>query len=121
MSVSFDPIGSWFVVAVAALIVTGLTVWAYAQRMRGTTGRWRWFALGLRLAAVLLCVLAALRPSVILQQKKKQPASVIFLIDVSKSMQFNDEAGGKSRWDAAPGRARAGADRWPRSSDRTST
>ena len=101
MSVSFDPIGSWIVVAVAALIVTGLTVWAYAQRMRGTTGRWRWFALGLRLAAVLLCVLAALRPSVILQQKKKQPASVVFLTDVSKSMQFKDEAGGKSRWEAA--------------------
>ncbi|SIO60881.1 Uncharacterized membrane protein [Singulisphaera sp. GP187] len=101
MNVSFDPISSWFVVAVAALIVTGLTVWAYAQRMRGTTGRWRWFALGLRLASVLLCVLAALRPSVILQEKKKQPASVVFLLDDSKSMQFKDEAGGKSRWEAA--------------------
>lgn len=101
MNVSFDPIGSWFVVAVAALIVTALTVWAYAQRLRGTTGRWRWFALALRLAAVLLCLLAALRPSVILQEKKKQPASVVFLTDVSKSMQFKDEAGGKSRWEAA--------------------
>lgn len=101
MNVSFDPIGSWYVVALAALIVTALTVWAYAQRMRGTTGRWRWFALGLRLSAVLLCLLAALRPSVILQQKKKQPASVVFLTDVSKSMQFKDEAGGKSRWETA--------------------
>lgn len=101
MSLSFDPISAWSVVAGAALIVTGLTIWAYAQRMRGTAGRWRWFALGLRLAAVLLCVLAALRPSVIIQEKKKQPASVVFLLDTTKSMQFNDEAGGKTRWETA--------------------
>ena len=60
-----------------------LTIWAYRLRMRGTSGRWRWLALGLRLAAVLLCVLAALRPSVLVLQKKNQPASLIFLIDSS--------------------------------------
>lgn len=101
MSVSFDPIASWFVVVAAAVFVTVLTVWAYAQRLRGTSGRWRWFALGLRLAAVLLCVLAALRPSIIIQEKKKQPAALVFLTDLSTSMQITDEAGGKSRWEAS--------------------
>src|SRR4051794_25089386 len=103
MTVSFDPIASWFVVALAAAIVTVLTAWAYAQRLRGTSGRWRWVALGLRLAAVLLCLLAALRPSVVLQEKKKQPASVVFLVDTTMSMQFTDEAGGKSRGGRAGG------------------
>lgn len=101
MSLSFDPIASWFVVVAAAVVVTVLTVWAYAQRLRGTAGRWRWVALGLRLTAVLLCVLAAMRPSVVLQEKKKQPSAIVFLLDDSTSMQITDEAGGKSRWEAA--------------------
>jgi hypothetical protein len=97
MTISFSPIGSWYAVAVAALIVMVLTVWAYEQRLRGTTGRWRYVALGLRLAAVLLCLLAALRPSVVLQEKKKQAASLVFLIDGSTSMKINDEVRGQSR------------------------
>src|SRR4051794_22951670 len=101
MSMTLSPIGPWYVVVMAALVVTILTVWAYQQRLRGTSGRWRWVALGLRLAAVLLCVLAALRPSVILQDKKKQTASLIFLIDDSSSMKINDEVRGQSRWGVA--------------------
>ena len=101
MSVSFEPVGSWFVVALFALVVTGLTVWAYSLRMRGTTGAWRWFALGLRLAAVLLCVIASLRPSVVFQEKKKLPAVLLFLVDNSASMKIGDEGGGKRRWDVA--------------------
>src|SRR5207247_1497776 len=62
---------------------------------------WRWFALGLRLAAVLLCLLAALRPSVVILEKKKQPSAIVFLLDASKSMQITDQAGGKSRWAVA--------------------
>ncbi|GAC1464722.1 MAG: glutamine amidotransferase [Isosphaeraceae bacterium] len=101
MSMSFDPVGSWFLLALFALVVTGLTVWAYAQRLRGTTGAWRWFALGLRLAAVFLCLVAALRPTVIFQEKKKQPTSLIFLLDGSKSMGIHDEIRGQSRWEFA--------------------
>ena len=44
-----------------------------------------------RLAAVLLCLLAALRPSVLLQEKKKRPATLVFLLDDSSSMKINDE------------------------------
>lgn len=98
MSVSFDPVGSWLVVVVFALAVTGLTLWAYSLRLRNTTGGWRWFALGLRLAAVLLCVIAALRPSIVYQEKKKQPATLIFLLDDSESMKMTDEVGNQSRW-----------------------
>jgi uncharacterized membrane protein len=101
VSVSFDPVGSWLVVAGFAVVVTALTVWAYSLKLRGTSGSWRWVALGLRLAAVLLCLIAALRPSVVFQEKKKQPASLIFLLDNSSSMTITDEVRGQSRWEFA--------------------
>ena len=101
VSVSFNPIGSWFIVAIVALGVTALTIWAYSYRLRGTTGYWRWLALGLRLAAVLLCLIAALRPSVVYQEKKKTPASIIFITDFSTSMKLTDEIRGQGRWEFA--------------------
>src|SRR4051812_9636295 len=97
ISLSLDPIVAWPYVVAAALIVTWLTIWAYSLRLKGTTGRWRWFALGLRLAAVLLCVLAALRPSLLISEKQKQAASLIFLLDRSTSMRISDEVRGQSR------------------------
>ena len=101
MHLSFKPIGPWPIVAVAALAVTILTLWAYRQKLRGTSGRWRYVALGLRLTAVLLCLLAALRPSLLIDEKKKQDSVVLCLIDASGSMKFADEAGGQSRWSVA--------------------
>jgi uncharacterized membrane protein len=100
-SISLNPIGPWPIVAIAAAAVTVLTIWAYQQRLRGSTGAWRWVALSLRLAAVLLCLLAALRPSINWPVKKPQAASVVFLIDVSKSMQIGDEINGQTRWQVA--------------------
>src|SRR5262249_29615611 len=90
-------IGPLYAIVVAALVVMILTVWAYERRLRGTSGLWRFVALGLRLAAVLLCLLAALRPSVVLQEKKKQASSLVFLLDGSTSMKINDEVRGQTR------------------------
>jgi hypothetical protein len=98
MKLSLNPIGPWPMVAAAAVAVMVLTVWAYQQRLRGTSGRWRWWALGLRLAAVILCVIASLRPSLVIQEEKKQPAALIFLEDASRSMALTDEKDGQSRW-----------------------
>ena len=63
MSPSFDPILPWPVLALLAAAIVALTWVAYRRRLNGTSGGWRWFALGLRLAAVAPCILAALRPS----------------------------------------------------------
>ena len=41
MGISFNPIVSWPLVLAAAAVVTGLTIWAYGIKLRGTTGRWR--------------------------------------------------------------------------------
>jgi hypothetical protein len=102
MSISLRPIGgSWVLVILASIAVMSLTVWAYRQRLRGTTGGWRWVAFGLRIAAVILCLIAALRPSLMIDEKKKQQSAVIFLIDSSGSMTISDEVGGQSRWTVA--------------------
>jgi len=42
--------------------------------------------------------MAALRPSVFLKEKKRQAASLVFLIDSSTSMLMADEVRGKTRW-----------------------
>jgi hypothetical protein len=96
-----NPIGPWVLLVAAALVVLVLTLWAYAKKLRGSAGRWRWVALSLRLLALLLCLLAALRPSVILQEKKRQSATLVFLIDSSTSMLLGDEVRGQSRWAVA--------------------
>jgi len=101
ISVTLSPISPWPLLAGAALAVTALTLWAYARRLKGTSGRWRWVALSLRLLALLLCLLAAVRPSVFLKVKKKQASSLVVLFDRSTSMLIGDEVRGQSRWAVA--------------------
>jgi hypothetical protein len=102
MSILLKPIGgSYLLVAFAALAVLGLTIWAYRTQLRGVSGSWRWVAFGLRIAAVLLCLVAALRPSLMIDEKKKQQSAVVFLIDDSESMSSGDEVGGQTRWEVA--------------------
>jgi uncharacterized membrane protein len=100
-SVGFNPIGPWPLLVAAAALVLVLTLWAYGRKLRASSGGWRWIALALRLLALLLCLLAALRPSVILQEKKRQSASIVFLVDSSTSMLASDEIRGQSRWAVA--------------------
>ena len=85
-SVSFSPIGPWPRVVAAAVAVMVLTLWAYAggsEAPAAAGGGWRW-ACGC--SAVLLCLLAAFGRRSILQEKKKQAASLVFLMDSSTSM-----------------------------------
>src|SRR5262245_50607843 len=98
INVTVNPIGRWPFLLGAIAAVTALTIWAYSRRLRGTNGRWRYFALALRLLALLLCLLAALRPSVYLNEKKKQNSSIVVLVDSSTSMLIGDEVRGQSRW-----------------------
>jgi hypothetical protein len=98
---SLNPIGPWPLILLAALAVLALVPAAYNRRLRGTAGAWRWCALGLRLAAILMCVLAMLRPSVLIMEKKKQSASLVFLVDSSKSMTMGDEVNSKTRGEVA--------------------
>ena len=107
ISVSFSPIGPWPFLIGAVVAVTALTLWAYSRRLRGTAAAGA-VRLSLRLLAMLLCLLAALRPSVMLKEKKKQAASLVFLVDTSTSMMIGDEVRGQTRWDVASAGAQAG-------------
>ncbi|MHB1556808.1 MAG: glutamine amidotransferase [Isosphaeraceae bacterium] len=100
-SVSFNPIVPWPILIGIIGSVTFLTLWAYRRRLHGTSGAWRWVALSLRLLAILLCLLAALRPSVALKEKQKQQGTIVFLVDRSTSMTVSDEVNNRSRWSVA--------------------
>ena len=101
MHLSLKPIFPWPILVLIGLVILALTIWAYQQKLRGTTGRWRWVAFGLRIVAVLMCLFAALRPSLLLDETQKQDSLVLFLIDASRSMTTTDEVGGQSRWSVA--------------------
>jgi uncharacterized membrane protein len=102
ISVSVSPIGgSLPLLAVAVLAVLVLTLLPYRRRLKGTAGRWRFFALALRLLALLLCLVAALRPSIVRKEKKQQASSLVVLFDTSTSMLIGDEVRGQSRWAVA--------------------
>ena len=102
MSVFLKPIGgSYLAIILASAAVLGLTIWAYRSQLRSSSGGWRWVAFALRIAAVLLCLIAALRPSLMIDEKKKQQSVVLFMIDSSESMSSGDEAGGRTRWEVA--------------------
>ena len=87
----------------------------------GDDGRWRWVAFGAPARwRSSLCLLAALRPSIIPPGEEETAASLVFLIDGSTSMKINDEVSGQTRWEVAvegPGSRRRRSS--PRSSSRT--
>ena len=104
ISLTLNPIGPWPILLKAAVLRIDSArsrSAAYSRRLKGSNGRWRYVAVALRLLALLLCLLAALRPSVFLNEKKKQNASLVVLVDTSSSMSIGDEVRGQTRWDVA--------------------
>ena len=94
---SFQPVGGYAVVAAVAVVLALLTLVGPAPQ-QATTGRRRVLG-GLRLAIFLLVVLAMLRPARVVTRVEQQPATVVILVDRSRSMQVADSFGDKSRWD----------------------
>ena len=96
---SFYPIAdSYLLVGTAALVLVGLLM---VRPGRGKTTRNRMITLiGLRLAVVLLIVLAMLRPTLVYTQTEREAATLVVLVDRSRSMSVPDEVGGKTRWQA---------------------
>jgi hypothetical protein len=94
---SFDPVfGSYLVVGGAALMLLGLLVLGPGRG--GLSGPKRAALRVLRIAAILLVILALLRPRVIYTETIKQSATLVVLIDQSQSMSVPDAGGGKTRW-----------------------
>ena len=94
---SFDPVfGAYWLVLAAALVLLGLLVLGPG---RGRISRpKRAVLLALRVGVILLVILALLQPRLIYIETRKQPATLILLIDRSQSMSVPDAGGGKTRW-----------------------
>jgi uncharacterized membrane protein len=88
--------------AVLALVLTGLTVWTYLG-VRGATVRRVLTVLALRLGALLLALLAVVRPAVATRDALKAPSVLVVAVDDSESMTIQDEFDGQSRWERMRG------------------
>jgi uncharacterized membrane protein len=94
----FSPVGGYLLVALAAAVLLGLLALGPAQSR--VSRRRRRGLVALRLAIVLLIVLAMLRPTLVWTTISRKPATLLILADQSRSMQVADAAGDKTRWDS---------------------
>ena len=92
---------SYLLVAVVALVLAGL-MWFGPSREK-TGRRHRVMLVVLRAAVIALVLLAMLRPTLIYTQTKKQAATLVVLVDQSRSMSVPDAVGNKTRWEALRG------------------
>jgi uncharacterized membrane protein len=105
MNVTHDPASPWSLpgvglpaLALIAAVLIGLTIWTYFG-VRGATVRRVAMVLALRLVALLLALLAVLRPSLAFHDTKHAPSLLLIAVDGTESMTIQDEFGGQSRWD----------------------
>jgi len=96
---SFYPIAdSYLLVGAAALVLLGLLLVGPAREK--VAGPRRRVLAGLRLAVVVLVILAMLRPTLVYTRIEHEAATFVVLADRSRSMTVPDEVGGKTRWEA---------------------
>lgn len=95
---SVYPIGLPALGVVAALLVL-VTIWTYIGHPQATRKRVM-IVLALRIAALVVALITAVRPSVGINENPKQPAVLLVGVDVSESMTVKDEVGGQARIDA---------------------
>jgi uncharacterized membrane protein len=91
-----DTPGYVFLVAAAAALI-GLTVWTYVGA-KASTPRRIGILIALRLFALLLAVLLALRPAAAITEIPKLPSTLLIVVDSSESMSVKDEAN-FTRWE----------------------
>ncbi|MGQ9575614.1 MAG: hypothetical protein ACUVUC_09875 [Thermoguttaceae bacterium] len=96
---SLNPVGgSYLVVAAWAIVLLALMALAPSTVRVGRARRWALAAL--RLAVILLVVLAMLRPTLVYTETRKRSATLVLLIDKSRSMSVRDEANDRTRLEA---------------------
>jgi hypothetical protein len=91
-----DPVGATWLVALIALALVLLLFVGPARDK--TTRRRRQVLTSIRLLVVVLALFALLRPTIVRTTTRKQAATLVLLVDRSRSMLVGDEVGGKSRW-----------------------
>ncbi len=100
MHLYYYPIADsyWIVAAICAALLA-IVVLVGPGRSRASLGRRLTLAF-LRCGIILLIVLAMLRPTLVSVETHKEKATLVLLIDQSRSMQVRDALNNKSRWDS---------------------
>jgi uncharacterized membrane protein len=91
-----DTPGYIFLGACATLLI-GLTIWTYIGSSASSSRRIG-ILIALRLAALLLAIITALRPAASITEIPKLPSTLIVVVDSSESMTVKDEAN-YTRWE----------------------
>lgn len=94
----FHPVASLPLVIGVAVVLIAL-LWVRPRHVRLSPRKWL-SLVGLRLAVVLLALFAMLRPTLVYTKTEPVPASLVLLMDDSRSMQVADSLGDRPRWDA---------------------
>ncbi len=94
----FNPVGGYALVAVAATALVLLLTLLGLPRHRLTPRR-RNVLIALRLVVIALAMFAMLRPALVQTTTKRRSATLVVLIDRSRSMQIADAVGDKTRWE----------------------
>jgi hypothetical protein len=95
---SEGPLGLPALLVVAGALVAA-TVWTYTRHPAATRRRVSTI-LALRLAALVVALLTAVRPSVGIQEDPKVPSTLLVGVDLSESMTIKDEIDAQRRIDA---------------------
>ena len=99
MNLHLEPItGGYLVIGLVALILVSLLLIGPAYRP--VSGMRRGVLTALRMAVVIMVVIAMLRPTVTRTDTQKQSATLIVMVDRSRSMQVPDGGDGRTRWEA---------------------
>lgn len=93
------PIGGSYVWVVVAALVLAALLAIGPPRDRLTRPR-RIGLMLLRVAVIVMVILAMLRPTIVYTEETKQSATLVVLVDRSRSMSVPDAVGNKPRWEA---------------------
>jgi hypothetical protein len=94
-----NPVGGYGLITAVAAALLVVMMLTNPQMRRLGPGR-RWTLVGLRLAVFLLVIAALLRPMRVYTEIKEKPATLVLLVDRSKSMRTEDAFGDRTRWNA---------------------
>ena len=94
----FNPVGGYAVVSAIALALVLLLTLLGLPRHRLSRRR-RGVLVALRLAVIVLAMIAMLRPALVRTTTKRRSATLVVLVDRSRSMKIADAVAGKTRWE----------------------
>jgi len=94
---SVEPVGLR-ALAIVAVVLVVLTIWTYTGHPNANRRR-IFIVVTLRMLALLVALLTALRPSVGIQENPKNPSVLLIGIDLSESMTTKDEVNAQARVD----------------------